>query len=291
LYEEKKMRVGISSQFSRPSIEALFKSGGVEIHNEKNVNLVASPEVEYVFARAQEVPRHVECGTLDCGLTGRVWTIEGGRQVVSVAELECAKFNFGKVSWVLAVPDDSDCRVVGDLAGKVVTTEIVRTTKDYFDCCNIPARVEFSWGPVETHQPVLADAIVVSADGGAFVYEGRWRVLDTVLESATELISSRQAWADMSKRKEIENLALILCGKLHAQDRVGLMFTVRNKDLEAALQVLPPGQKSTIFPLKDEMWVTVNTVIEDTSAWSIVPKLKAAQAENIVEFPISKVLL
>lgn len=269
-----------------------MKNGGMGIQNGKSPSLISTgSDIEYIFVRAQEVPRHVECGTLDCGLTGRAWIIEGGRQVISVAELVCAKLNFGRTNWVLAVPEGSSCRSVEDLAEKVVATEIVKTTRDYFECHNIPVRVEFSWGPVEAHLPVLVDAIVGTSESSGFEYEGRWRVLDTVLESATELITSRQTWADKSKRKEIENLALMLCGKLHAQNHVGLMFTVRNKDLEAALRILPPGQKSNIYPLRDETWVTVNTVIEDAASWSILPKLKAIQAENIVEFPLNKVVL
>lgn len=261
-------------------------------HNGDGSSLaVVDPDIECIFVRAQEIPGHVERGTLDCGLTGRAWIVESGRQVVSVAELVCAKLDFGRSSWVLAVQEGSDCHAVDNLAGRVVTTEIVRITTDYFASRSIPVRVEFAWGPSETHLPVLADAIVGNSNNGTLGYPRRWRVLDTVLESTTELISSQQTLANPSKRKQIENLALMLHGRLHAHDRVGLMFTVRNQDLEAALRILPPGQKSNIVPLKDDMWVTVNTVIEGAATWRIMPELKAVKAENIVEFPLNKVLL
>lgn len=287
-----KTRVGISSAFSRLSIEALFKSLGAGFHSADGCNLyVSNPDIECIFVREQEIADHVERGTLECGLTGHAWIVESGREVVSVAQLVCAKLNFGRTKWVLAVPEGSDCYAVEDLAGKTVNTEVVRITRDYFVRRGVPVEVEFSWGPVETHLPVLADAIVGKSDNGGFAYQSRWRVLDTVLESATELITSQRTWANQSRRKEIENLAIILDGKLHAQDRVGLMFTVRNEDLQAALGILPPGHKSNIVPLRDDKWVTVNTVIEDAASWRIMPKLKAVRAENIVEFPLNKVLL
>lgn len=272
-------------------MEALFKgAGGIQNGNTSGF-AAAHPDLECVFVRAQDVPGYVESGALDCGLTGRDWILEGSRQIVSVAQMVCSTLNFGRTRWVLAVPHNSDCRAPEDLAGRVVTTEIVKTTTDYFARRRIPVRVEFSWGPVEMHLPVLADAIVGSIDSGAFHHVGQLRVLETVLESATELISSPRTWADPPKRKMIENLALMLYGKLHAQLCVGLMFTVRRSDLEAVLRILPADQKASIAFLHDEAWVTVNTVIEESAAWRIVPELKAVKAENIVEFPLNRVLL
>ncbi len=286
------MRLGVPSGHARPSIEALFRRAGLGIQPLINTGVfLSNSDFECVFVRAQDIPRYVEHGTLDCGLTGHDWIIESARTVVSVVELVCAKRGLGRNSWVLAVANESDYRVPEDVAGRVVATQLVKTTKQYFAARKIPVDVQFSWGPVETHLPVLGDAIVENTDAGVFLRSGQLRILETVLESGTELISSRQTWADAAKRREIENLALMLCSALHAEDRVGLTFQVHRKDLETALSILPPGQKVNISSFEDGMWATVNTVIEEASVWKIMPKLKAARAGNIVEFPLNKVLL
>jgi ATP phosphoribosyltransferase len=244
-----------------------------------------------MLIRAQEMSRYVDHGVLDCGLTGRDWIIESGLEVVTAAELIYAKQSTGKVRWVLAVPEDSAFQKAEDLAGKIIATELVNVTKNYFSSRNVPVKVEFSWGATEVKPPMLADAIVEITETGSSLRANRLRIIETILESSTQLIASKKSWEESCKRQKIENLALMLCGALYAQGRVGLMLNVRKRDLEAVLSVLPALQKPTVSALSDGEWVAVNTIIEESTAWKIMPQLKAAKAEGIVEYPLNKVVM
>ena len=235
--------------------------------------------------------RYVEHGVLDCGLTGRDWVIESGLEVVTAAELIYAKQSMGKVRWVLAVPDDSPFQRAEDLAGKIIATELVNATRNYFAARNVQVKVEFSWGATEVKPPMLADAIVEITETGSSLRANRLRIIETVMESSTQLIAGKKAWADELKRRKIENLGLMLCGAIYAQGRVGLMLNVRKQDLPGVLALLPALQKPTISQLSDLEWLAVNTIIEETTAWRIMPQLKAAGAEGIVEYPLNKVVL
>jgi ATP phosphoribosyltransferase len=235
--------------------------------------------------------RYVDHGALDCGLTGKDWVVESRLEMVTAAELTYAKQSLGKVRWVLAVPEDSAFQKAEDLAGKIIATELVNVTKNYFAARNVPVKVEFSWGATEVKPPTLADAIVEITETGSSLRANRLRIIDTVLESNTQLIANKTAWANEEKRRKIEGLALMLSGAIYAQGRVGLMLNVRKGDLAGVLAVLPALQKPTISTLSDGEWVAVNTIIEETTAWKIMPKLKAAKAEGIVEYPLNKVVL
>jgi ATP phosphoribosyltransferase len=224
-------------------------------------------------------------------LTGKDWVVESGLDVVTAAELIYAKQSLGKVRWVLAVPEDSGFEKPEDLAGKIIATELVNVTRNYFSSRNIPVKVEFSWGATEVKPPTLADAIVEITETGSSLRANRLKILTTVMESSTQLIANKIAWTEPQKRTKIENLALMLCGAIYAQGRVGLMLNVRKRDLEGVLAVLPALQKPTISALSDGDWVAVNTIIEETTAWKIMPQLKAARAEGIVEYPLNKVVL
>jgi ATP phosphoribosyltransferase len=195
------------------------------------------------------------------------------------------------VRWVLAVPEDSPFKSAEDLAGKIIATELVNVTRNYFASRNVPVKVEFSWGATEVKPPTLADAIVEITETGSSLRANRLRIIETVMESTTQLIANKTAWANEEKRHKIENLALMLCGAIYAQGRVGLMLNVRKGDLPGVLSVLPALQKPTISTLSDGEWVAVNTIIEETTAWKIMPQLKAAKAEGIVEYPLNKVVL
>jgi ATP phosphoribosyltransferase len=205
--------------------------------------------------------------------------------------LKYAKQGLGKVRWVLAVPEDSPFKSAEDLAGKIIATELVNVTRNYFASRNVPVKVEFSWGATEVKPPTLADAIVEITETGSSLRANRLRIIETVMESTTQLIANKTAWANEEKRHKIENLALMLCGAIYAQGRVGLMLNVRKGDLPGVLSVLPALQKPTISTLSDGEWVAVNTIIEETTAWKIMPQLKAAKAEGIVEYPLNKVVL
>jgi len=195
------------------------------------------------------------------------------------------------VRWVLAVPEDSHFQKAEDLSGCIIATELVNVTKRYFAAKNVPVQVEFSWGATEVKPPVLADAIVEITETGSSLRANRLRIIDTVLESSTQLISNPRAWQDEEKRQKIQNLALMLCAAIHAQGRVGLMLNVRHADLPVVLGLLPSLKGPTVAALADSEWVAVNTIIEESSAWTLVPKLKAAGAQGIVEYPLNKVVM
>jgi ATP phosphoribosyltransferase len=288
-----KLRVGIPKGSLQESTLALFKRAGLNVHTNSRSYFAATddPEIECMLIRAQEMARYVDHGVLDCGLTGRDWVVESGLDVVSAAELIYAKQSLGKVRWVLAVPEDSPFKRAEDLAGKIIATELVNATRKYFAAKNVQVKVEFSWGATEVKPPVLADAIVEITETGSSLRANRLRIIETVMESTTQLIANKTVWGNAAKRQKIENLALMLCGAIYAQGRVGLMLNVRKRDLSAVLAVLPALQKPTISQLSDEEWVAVNTIIEETTAWRIMPQLKAAKAEGIVEYPLNKVVL
>ena len=288
-----KLRVGIPKGSLQESTIALLKRAGLNVYTSSRSYFANTddPEIECMLIRAQEMARYVEHGVLDCGLTGKDWVIESGLEVVTAAELIYAKQSLGKVRWVLAVPEDSSFSKPEDLAGKIIATELVNVTRNYFSSRNIPVKVEFSWGATEVKPPMLADAIVEITETGSSLRANRLRIMETVLESSTQLIANKKAWAEAEKRQKMENLALMLCGAIYAQGRVGLMLNVRRPDLDGVLAVLPALQKPTISGLSDSEWVAVNTIIEESTAWKIMPKLKAAKAEGIVEYPLNKVVL
>jgi ATP phosphoribosyltransferase len=243
-----------------------------------------------MLIRAQEMARYVEHGALDAGLTGLDWVLESGLEVVTVSDLVYAKQSRGKVRWVLAAPEDSPYRKPEDLAGCIIATELVGVTRSYFAKRDVDVNVEFSWGATEVKPPDLADAIVEVTETGSSLRANRLSILDTVLESNTQLIANTKIWEDPCKRHKIQNLALMLCGALEAKGTVGLMMNVRREHLQNVLAVLPALKKPTIAPLSDDSWVAVNTVIAETKAWEVIPQLKAAKAEGIVEYPLNKVV-
>jgi ATP phosphoribosyltransferase len=195
------------------------------------------------------------------------------------------------VRWVLAAPEESRFQRAEDLQGCIIATELVSVTRRYFEAKGVEARVEFSWGATEVKPPALADAIVEVTETGSSLRANRLRILDTVLESNTQIIANPQAWQDAAKRHKIENLALMLQGAMAAQERVGLMLNVRREHLPAVLAVLPALKNPTISNLSEGDWVAVNTVIDEAEAWAVIPRLKAAQAQGIVEYPLNKVVL
>lgn len=249
------------------------------------------PEIECMLIRAQEMARYVEHGVLDAGLTGSDWVVESGLEIVPVSDLIYAKQSRGKVRWVLAVPEESPYQKAEDLDHRIVATELVSVTRKYFENKRVPVEVEFSWGATEVKPPMLADAIVEVTETGSSLKANRLRIIDTVLESNTQIIANKTSWSDCEKRRKIENLALMLRGAMDAQDRVGLMLNVRKRDLAAVLAVLPALKRPTIATLSDEDWLAVNTVIEESLAWQIIPRLKEANGQGIVEYPLNKVVL
>ena len=287
------MCIGIPKGSLQEATLQLFAHAGLPISTNGRSYFATTrdPEVECLLIRAQEMARYVEHGVLDAGLTGFDWVVESGLEVVTVSDLVYAKQSRGKVRWVLAVPEDSPFQSAEDLSGRIVATELVSVTRKYFESKNISVKVEFSWGATEVKPPMLADAIVEVTETGSSLKANRLRIIDTVLESNTQIIANKTAWDDCSKRRKIENLALMLRGAMDAKDLVGLMLNVRKQDLAAVLAVLPALKKPTISTLSDDDWVAVNTVIEESLAWQVIPRLKDANGQGIVEYPLNKVVL
>jgi ATP phosphoribosyltransferase len=212
-------------------------------------------------------------------------------EVVAVSDLIYAKQSRGKVCWVLAAPEGSPYQKPEDLGGKIIATELVNVTKNYFSQRGVDVKVEFSWGATEVKPPMLADAIVEVTETGSSLRANHLRIMDTVLESNTQIIANKVAWSDGDKKRKIENLALMLRGAMEAKDRVGLMLNVRKEDLDRVLAVLPALKRPTISTLSDPEWLAVNTVIEESLAWQVIPRLKEANAQGIVEYPLNKVVM
>ena len=288
-----KLRLGIPKGSLQAATLGLFTRAGLRVYTSDRSYFAATddPEIECLLIRAQEMARYVEHGALDAGLTGLDWVLESGLDVIPVTDLIYAKQSMGKVKWVLAVPEDSSFQKPEDLAGRIVATELVSFTRSYFAERNVPVRVEFSWGATEVKPPLLADAIVEVTETGSSLRANHLRIIETVLESHTQLVANKAAWTDSARRHKIENLAVMLSGAIAAHGRVGLMLNVRKQDLAMVLSLLPALQNPTVAPLADGEWVAVNTVIEENAAWSLIPKLKHANAQGIVEYPLNKVVM
>ena len=287
------LRLGIPKGSLQDATIDLFAKAGwrITLSSRSYVPSIDDPEIECLIVRAQEMARYVETGALDAGITGHDWVIESEANVHELAELVYAKHRLTRVRWVLAVLEDSAIHKPSDLAGKVIATEMVRTTEKYLAKNGVRARVEFSWGATEVKVPRLADAIVEVTETGSSLRANHLRIVDTVLESATIFIMNREAAASIWKREKAENLILMLQGAIDASNKVGLMLNVQREHLDAVLGVLPALKNPTISTLSDPEWVAVNTIIEEAVVRQILPKLKAAKAQGIVEYPLNKIVL
>jgi ATP phosphoribosyltransferase len=286
------LKLGIPKGSLQESTVELFARAGwrVSVNSRNYFPAIDDPEVECMLVRAQEMARYVGSGALDAGITGKDWILETSGEVHEVAELVYAKTSLGRVRWVLAVAEDSRVKSVRDLEGKVIATEAVHLTERYLQSHGIHARVEFSWGATEVKVPQLADAIVEVTETGASLRANHLRVVDTLLESAPWFIANRASWQDNWKREKIENMVLLLEGAIKAYDRVGLMLNVRRDDLPGVLSALPALRNPTIAQLSDPAWVAINTIVEERTVRQLIPKLKSARAEGIVEYPLNKIV-
>jgi len=287
------LKLGLPKGSLENATVELFRRAGfnVTVSSRSYYPAIDDPEIQCMLIRAQEMARYVENGVLDAGITGLDWVKETGATVHTVCDLVYAKQSFGKVRWVLAVPENSPVQSVKDLEGKVIATELVETTKRYLAARGVSAKVEFSWGATEVKPPDLADAIVEVTETGSSLRANKLRIVETVLESNTQLIANVQSWEDPQKRRKIEDIALLLQGAIAALSKVGLMLNVRRSDLAAVLNVLPALRKPTISTLSDQEWLAVNTVVDEAIVREIIPRLKEAGAEGIVEYPLNKIVM
>lgn len=287
------LKLGIPKGSLESATVDLFRRAGFQITTTARSYLpsIDDPEIDCMLIRAQEMARYVEDGVLDAGLTGSDWVAENEADVHVVADLVYAKQSFGKVRWVLAVPEGSPFHSARDLEGKVIATELVVTTKRYLEKQGVRAKVEFSWGATEVKPPQLADAIVEVTETGSSLRANNLRIIDTVLESNTQFIANRASWQDPWKRQKLEDISLLLQGAINALDKVGLMLNVRSRDLDAVLAVLPALRNPTISTLSDPEWLAVNTVVGQDIVRQIIPRLKEAGAQGIVEYPLNKIVM
>jgi ATP phosphoribosyltransferase len=294
-----KLKLGLPKGSLQDATIQLFARAGFNIYvnTRSYFPSIDDPEIECMLIRAQEMARYVSTGMLDAGLTGLDWIAEheAGDGVTGViepiADLVYAKQSFGKVRWVLAAPEDSDIKTPQDCEGKTIATELVRATKAYFKKHGVNVKVEFSWGATEVKPPMLADAIVEVTETGSSLRANRLRIIDTLMESNTQLIANKTALADPWKKEKLDNIALLLKAAIEAQGKVGIMLNVRKDDLPKILALLPALQRPTVSSLSDDEWVAVNTIIEERTVRDLIPKVKAAGGQGIVEYPLNKIVV
>ena len=293
------LKLGIPKGSLQDATVQLFARAGFNVYvsSRSYFPTIDDPEIACMLIRAQEMARYVSDGVLDAGLTGQDWIAEheagDGRTGVisSIADLVYAKQSFGKVRWVLAAPEDSPIRSPQDLDGKTVATELVRVTRAYFERQRVRVKVEFSWGATEVKPPMLADAIVEVTETGSSLRANRLRIIDTLMESNTQLIANKTALADPWKKQKLDNIALLLKAAIEAQGKVGIMLNVPRTDLDKILGLLPSLRGPTVSSLSDPAWVAVNTIIEERTVRDLIPKLKAAGGQGIVEYPLNKIVV
>lgn len=284
--------LGLPKGSLEESTKNLFAKAGWKITTSSRSYKPAidDPELDGRFIRAQEVSRYVEHGFFDCGLTGSDWIQENESDVVEVCDLIYSKVSAQKSRWVLCVPEVSPIKSAADLAGKRVATELVGTTKRYFEKKGVKVDVEFSWGATEVKVPDLVDAIVDITETGSSLRANKLRIIDTLLETNTKLIANRRSWAIPAKRKKIETIALLLRGALEAESKVGLKMNAPKQSVDAIIKAVPSLRNPTISPLSNVDWVALETIIDESVVREIIPQLKALGAEGIVEYPLNKVV-
>ena len=287
-----KLKLGIPKGSLENATIDLFKKAGFHIQasSRSYFPVIDDPEIECMLIRAQEMARYVEDGVLDAGLTGFDWIQESGAKVVKIADLVYSKQSFGKVRWVLAVPEASPVKTVKDLEGKIIATELVEATKKYLRKNGVKAKVEFSWGATEVKPPDLADAIVEVTETGSSLRANKLRIVEELFTSNTQLVANKAAVADTWKSQKLADIKMLLEGAIAALGKVGLMLNVEQKNLSTVLALLPALKNPTISPLAKDEWVAVNTILDETTVRTIIPRLKQAGASGIVEYPLNKII-
>ncbi len=287
-----KLKIALPKGSLEEATYQLFKKAGfnIAVGARSYYPTVDDPELEIVLFRPQEMPRYIEDGVVDCGLTGYDWVVENEADVQEIAELKYSKATSRPVRWVLAVHNDSKFKSVQDLKGKKIATELVNVTKRYLESKKVKAEVEFSWGATEVKPPNLADAIVEATETGSSLRANNLRIIDTVLTSTTRLIANKKSLKDPAKKAKIDRIVLLLQGAINAQDKVGLKMNVSKSNLNKILRLLPALKKPTISSLSSDGWYDVDTIIDEAVVRELIPDLRKAGAEGIIEYPLNKVI-
>ena len=288
-----KLKIGLPKGSLQETTFRLFKNAGynIKLLERSYVPSIDDPEIEGLVIRAQEMARYVEDGILDMGITGWDWVLEQNAEVVELTRLKYGKVGFRGVKWVVAVPADSKIKRIEDLQGKKIATELVSFTKRYLKKRGIDAQIEFSWGATEVKPPLLADAIVEVTETGASLKANNLRIIDTILESETVLIANKKAWKDPWKKRKMENIVILLKGALVAEEKVGLKMNVPTKKLKEVTGILPSLHTPTVSSLSDKDWVAIEVILDEKVVRDIIPDLKRAGAQGIVEYPLNKVIM
>lgn len=287
-----KLKIGLPKGSLQETTFKLFKNAGynIKVLERSYVPIIDDPEIDCLLIRAQEMARYVQDGILDMGITGYDWVLEQDAKVVELIRLKYGKVGFRGVKWVVAVPNDSPIQRLEDLEGKKIATELVGFTKRFFKKKGINVHIEFSWGATEVKPPLLADAIVEVTETGASLKANNLRIIETILESETVLIANRNAWHDSWKKRKMENLTILLKGALLAEEKVGLKMNLPKNKIEKVSKILSSLHTPTISNLVDEEWVAMEVIIDEKTVRDIIPELKRAGAQGIVEYPLSKVI-
>ena len=292
--KEKILKIGLPKGSLQEATFKIFQKAGFKVSLTTARSYFPSiddPQLDPILFRAQEMSRYVEDGTLDCGITGNDWIQENSSKIKIVADLVYAKYSLKPVRWVIAVPEDSNIKTLKNLNGKRIATELVNVTKKFLNKKNIKAEVEFSWGATEVKVAAgLVDAIVELTETGASLRANRLRIIDTVCTSTAQLIANKQSFSDEWKRSKIETLRLLLKGAILAETKVGLKMNIAAKDLNEALKVLPAMKKPTVSPLATKGWYDIDTIISEDEVKKLIPELKKAGAQGIIEYPLNKVI-
>ncbi len=286
------LKLGLPKGSLQESTFRLFKKAGYNIlaRERSYYPVIDDPELDGMLIRAQEMSRYVEEGVLDVGITGNDWILDNHSDVVAVADLVYSKQTLNPCRWVLAVPNDSPYEKAEDLKGKRIATELIHVTEDYFNRFGVKAEIEFSWGATEVKPPVLADAIVEITETGSSLRANKLRIIDTVLLVKNQLIANKAAWEDPWKRQKIENTAMLLKGALMAEGKVGLKMNLPKKDIDVVLTILDSLKNPTISTLSDPDWIALEVISDENKVRDIIPQLKRAGAQGIVEYPLNKVI-
>lgn len=287
------LRIGMPSGSLQNATVELFAKAGyrVTIDSRSVFPRFDDPQISAVLFRAQEISRYVVDGIIDCGLTGYDWVVENGNEqdVVEICELEYSRASSNPIRWVLAVPEESPVKKLEDLSGKIIATELVKTTQRYFDERKIPVTVEFSWGTTEIKARLL-DAIVDCTETGSSLKANNLRIVDTLLKSTTRFVASKAAWADPVKREKMENIAMLLRGAIEARAKIGLKMNVPEAKLAEVVSFLPAEKSPTVSRLSDQAWVAVEVILEEKQERELIPRLKRAGATGIITYPLNKVI-